>query len=151
MFSLPPLILLKLDRSSGNFRVRSAFKSDNQPGTFTCKSTRRKICPFISNTVKISAPNRCAKVTGHFTCISVNVIYCITWTLCKKICIGKTGRRLADRFHERLRDVEKNDTDASQPVARHFNLPNHSYHNMTICGLSLHHRNTESRKNLSSG
>ena len=57
-------------------------------------------------------------------------------TLCKKIYIGETGRRLADRFRERLRDIEKNDTDASKPVARHFNLPNHSQHNMTICGLT---------------
>ena len=54
------------------------------------------------------------------------------------------------RFQERghLRDAERNSTDASKTVARHFNLPNHSHHNMTICGLSLHHGNTESRKNL---
>ena len=76
------------------------------------------------------------------------VIYCITCTLCKKIYIGETGRRLADRFREHLRDAEQNNTDASKPVARHFNLPNHSHHNMTICGLYLHHGNTESRKNL---
>ena len=68
-------------------------------------------------------------------------------TLCKKTYIGETGRGLTDRFREHLRGVEKNDTDASKPVA-HFNLPNHSHHNMTICGLSLHHWNTESRKNL---
>ena len=68
--------------------------------------------------------------------------------LCKKIYIGETGRRLADRFREHLRDAEQNNTDASKPVARHFNLPNHSHHNMTICGLYLHHGNTESRKNL---
>ena len=37
--------------------VRSASKSDNQPGTFTCKCTQCKTCPFISNTVKISGPN----------------------------------------------------------------------------------------------
>ena len=46
----------------------------------------------------------------------------------------------------RARNVEKLNTDASKPVARHFNLPNHSRHNMTICGLSLHHGNTKSRK-----
>ena len=114
-----------------------------------CKTMDRcKTCPFISNTVKISGPNRSVKVTDHFTCISTNVIYCITCTLCKKIYIGETGRRLADRFREHLRDAEQNNTDASKPVARHFNLPNHSHHNMTICGLSLHHGNTESRKNL---
>ena len=148
IFSLPPLISFKRDKNIGNFLVRSAFKSDNQPGTFKCTLTRCKTCPFISNIVKISGPNRPAKITDHFTGISANVIYCITCTLCKKIYIGETGRRLADRFREHLRGVEKNDTNASKPVARHFNLPNHSHHNMTICGLSLHHRNTESRKNL---
>ena len=54
----------------------------------------------------------------------------------------------ADRFRERLREAEENNTEASKPEARHFNLPNHSLHNMTIWGLSLHHGNTESRKNL---
>ena len=124
---------------------------NNQPGTFTftCKRTRCKTCPFISNTVKISGPHRSVKVTDHFTCISTDVIYCITSTLCKKIYIGETGRRPADRFREHLRDVEKkNNTDVSKPVPRHFNLPDHSHHNMTICGLSLHHGNTESRENL---
>ena len=148
IFSLPPLISFKRDKNVGNFLVRSAFKSDNQPGTFKFTRTRCKTCPFISNMVKISGPNRSAKITDHFTCFSANVIYCITCALCKKIYIGETGRRLADRFREHLRDVEKNDTDASKPVARHCNLPNHSHHNMTICGLSLHHGNTESPKNL---
>ena len=64
---------------------------------------------------------------------SPNVIYCITCTLCKKIYIGETGRRLADRFREHLRDAEQNNAAASKPGAR-FNLPNHSHHNMTICG-----------------
>ena len=119
-----------------------------QRGTFICKRTRCKTCPFLSNTAKFSGPNRSVKVTDHFTCITTNVIYCITCTICKKIYIGETGRRLADRFREHLRDAEQNSTDASKPVARHFNLPNHSHHSMTICGLSLHHGNTESRKNL---
>ena len=139
----------KRDKNLGNFLVRSAFKFNDQPGTFTCKRTRCKTCPFLSNTVKISGRNRSVKVTDNFNCITTNVIYCITCTLCKKIYIGETGRRLADRFREHLRDAEQNNTDASKSVARHFNLPNHSHHNMTICGLSLHHGNTESRKNIS--
>ena len=60
--------------------------------------------------------------------------------------IGETGRRLADRFREHLQDVEKNNTDASKPAARHFSLPNHTNHNRSTCGL--HHENTENRKNL---
>ena len=65
---------------------------------------------------------------------------------------GKGGctqaRRLGDRFREHLRDVEKNDKDASKPVSRHFNLHNYSKQHMAICGLSLHQGATESRKNL---
>ena len=53
-----------------------------------------------------------------------------------------------DRFCEHTGDAEQNNTDASKPVARHFNVPNHSYHNVTIYRLSLHHGNTESGKNL---
>ena len=88
------------------------------------------------------------KITDHFTCTSANFIYCITWTLCKKLYIGETGRRLGDRFREHLRDVEKDDKNASKPVARHFNLPNHSKQHMSVCGLSLHQGSTESRKTL---
>ena len=82
------------------------------------------------------------------TCTSANVIYCITCTLCKKLYIGETGRRLGDRFREHLRDVEKDDKNGSKPVARHFNLPNHSMQYMTVCGLSPHQGSTESRKTL---
>ena len=88
------------------------------------------------------------KITDHFTCTSANVIYCITCTLCKKLYIGETGRRLGDRFREHLRDVEKDDKNASKPVARHFNLPNHSMQHMTVYGLSLHQGNTEGRKTV---
>ena len=44
---------------------------------------------------------------------------------------------LGDRFREHLRDVERNNKDASKPVAIHFNLPNHSKQHMAVCGLSL--------------
>ena len=76
-------------------------------------------------------------VPPSFTCTSANVIYCITCTLCNKLYIAETGRRLGDRFREHLRDVKKNDKDASKPVARHFNLPNHSKKHMAICGFFL--------------
>ena len=33
----------------------------------------------------------------------------------------------------------KKEHNTSKPVARYFNLRNHSNHNMTICGLSSHH------------
>ena len=51
-------------------------------------------------------------------CTSANVI--LPRTL--HFYIDETGRRLADRFREHLRNVERNDMDASKPVARHSNL-----------------------------
>ena len=62
--------------------------------------------------------------------------------------MGETGRRLGDRFREHLRDVERNNKDASKPVARHFNLPNHSKQHMAVCSLSLHLGSSESHKTL---
>ena len=124
----------------------STLKSDESPGTFNCTRKRCKTCPFIHNTDKVTGPKRSIKITDRFTCTSANVIYCRKCTLCKKIYIGETGRRIGDRFREHLRDVECNDKDASKPVTRHLNLPNHSTQNMAICGLSMHQGNTESRK-----
>ena len=58
------------------------------------------------------------------------------------------GYRSKVHFREHLRDVEKDDKNASKPVARHFNLPNHWKQHMAVCGLSLHQGSTESRKTL---
>ena len=133
-FSQPPLVSFKRDKNIGNFLVRSVLKSDDQPGTFKCACQRCNTCPFIHNADKITGPTRSIKITDRFTCTSANGIYCIACTLCKKIYIGETGRRLHDRFREHLRDVERNDKDASKPVARHFML--------------THDDHTDSRKTL---
>ena len=79
---------------------------------------------------------------------STNVIYCRTCTLCKKLYVGETGRRLGDRFQEYPRNVEKDDKSASKLVVRHINLSNHSKQHMAVCSLSLHQGSTESRKTL---
>ena len=128
--------------------LRSVFQTIDLPGTYKCARARYKTCPFICSVEKLSGPERSIEITDHFTCTSANVIYCITCTLCKKLYIGETGRRLGHRFREHLRDVEKDDKNASKPVARHFNLPNHSKQLMVVCGLSLHQGSTESRKTL---
>ena len=148
IFSLPPLISFKRNKNISDFLVRSTLKSNESPDTFNRTRKRCKTCPFIHNTEKVMGPKRSIKITDSFTCTSANVIYCIKCTLCKKIYIGETGRRIGHRFSEHPPDVERNDKDASKPVARHFNLPNRSTQNMTICGLSIHQRNTESRENL---
>ena len=138
----------KRDKYIGNFFVTSAFQTSHQPRTFKCARARCKTCPFIRKVEKISEPKRSITITDHFTITSANVIYCITCTLCKKLYIGETGRRLGDRFQEHLRDVEKDENNASKPIVRQFNLPNHSKQHMAVCDLSLHQGSLESRKTL---
>ena len=92
----------KRDKNIGNFLVRSAFQTSDQPGTFKCARARCKTWSFIRNVEKMSGPKRSIKFTDYFICTSANVIYCITCTLCKKLDIGETGRRLGDRFREHL-------------------------------------------------
>ena len=71
-----------------------------------------------------------------------------TCTYCNKLYIGETGRQLGDRFREHLRDVERNDRDASKPIARHSNLSNHFKQHMAVRGLSLHLGSLENRETL---
>ena len=146
--SQPLLISFKRDKNIGKVLVRSSFQTNDQPGTFKRARSRCKTCPFIHNMGKMSGPKRSIKISDPFTCTFANVIYCITCTHCKKLYIGDTGRRLGDRIREHLRDVERNDKDASKPVAIHFNLPNPSKKHMAVCGLSLHLAISESRKTL---
>ena len=99
-------------------------------------------------TSKISGAKRSVKITDRLTCTSSNVMYCIACTLCNKLYIGETVRRLGDQFREYLHNVENNRKDASKPVTRHFNPHNHFKENMAISGLSLHQGVTKRRKNL---
>lgn len=55
---------------------------------------------------------------------------------------------MADRFHEHLCKVEKDDKDVSKKVAHLYNLSHHSILNMTISGRFPHQGNIESGKNL---
>ena len=81
---------------------KSTLKSDHQPGTFKCERVRCRTCPFVSNANKISGPKRTVAITDHLSCISTNLIYCITCTLCKKVYIGETGRRLSETIHSAM-------------------------------------------------
>ena len=146
IFSQPPVISFKRDKNSGNFLARSSFQSNDHSGTFKCALSRCKTCPFIHNVEKMSEPKRSIKITGHFTCTSAIVIYCITCKYYKKLYIGETGWRLIDQFREHLRDLERNNKEASKPVAGHLNFSNHSKQHMAVCSLLLHLGSSESRK-----
>ena len=103
LFPLPPLISFKRDNSS--LGAHLSLTTNQEPSNVNAHDA--KLVPLFLTWFKMSGPNRSPKITDHFTCISANVIYCITCSLYKKIYIGETGGRLADRFREHLQDIEK--------------------------------------------
>ncbi|GFR78313.1 hypothetical protein ElyMa_003991800 [Elysia marginata] len=92
------------------------------PGTRPCNRPGCKTCPFVSRSHEVHAPNGVFKAEGSFTCSSRNLIYAIICKRCGMVYIGETGRTLADRFSEHLRDVKKRGKKA---VSLHFNSPDH--------------------------
>ena len=96
IFSQPPLISFKRQKTIGNFLVGSSLQLTTNPELSNSARIRCKTCSFIHNVEKISGSKLSIKTTDHFTCICSNVIYSITCTYCKKIYIGKTGRRPGD-------------------------------------------------------
>ena len=117
----------------GNFLVRSAFQTSDQPGTFKCVRVRArcKTCLFICNVEKLSGPRRSIKIT--------DLLYNL----------HSLQKVIHRRNRETTRRLEEGDKNSSKPVARHFNLPNHSSkQHMAVCGLSLHQVSTESSKTL---
>ena len=47
--------------------------------------------------------------------------------------MGETGRRLSDRFAKHLHSLRNNDVD--KPVARHFNVANHSISDINVVAI----------------
>jgi len=81
--------------------------------------------------------------------MSCHVIYCITCSFCKKLYICETGRRLGDRFREHLRNVEKDDQNASKPVARHFKDVHANCYCASLLRTQIHATSSMSARALS--
>lgn len=143
IFNEPPVTAYRRDRNISNHLVRASHPSpqlpdtpDHKPGTYSCKRKRCNTCPYITQDdyTHVEGTRGSFDITCHFTCVSSNVVYAIICTRCKKIYIGETCRRLADRFTEHLRSV-RNNFDGF-PVARHFNLPSLcTITDMRVCGV----------------
>ena len=92
-----------------------------------------KTCNHLNPTISISDPKCKFEIKHSFTCVSSNLIYCISCCKCGKLYIGGTGRRLGDRFAEYLRDIKNN--ECNKPVARHFNSASHSISDIKVSAI----------------
>ncbi|KAL9961663.1 hypothetical protein ACROYT_G030654 [Oculina patagonica] len=104
-----------------------------------------RTCPHVNSSNTISTPKGHVNITGHFTCTTENVVYCVSCEKCPStVYIGETGRRMADRFREHRRDVINGRNDL--PVPAHFNQPDHSLQDMKVTVLKAGLTNQQYRK-----
>ena len=139
----PPLIATKRTANLGNLLVKTKpppcpQTSPSPPGTHPCGSRRCLldqqliISPNITSTVtKTSFP-----IKHHITCNTANIIYVITCRTCGAQYTGQTSNTLRTRINNHKSSIRKHDT--TQPVSKHFNLPNHhGIEDMLIQGVDV--------------
>ena len=150
IFSDNPSVSFRRNKNIRDSLVHCALRQNlSAPaGTFPCSWTRCKTCSFLNASTCISRPKSNFVIRHCFTCISSNLIYCISCSRCGLLYVGETGRRLSDRFAEHLRSVRNGDVD--KPVARHFNSANHSLSDMKVCAFSQISGGNNSCKSVSS-
>ena len=143
--------VLKAFRRAKNLkdlRLRNSLPGNlphQSPGTFPCNRTVRRTCPNVNSSSTITTPKGMFYITGHFSCITEQVVHCLSYTKCPSIVsIWETGCRLADRFREHRRDIINGRNDL--PVPAHFNQPNHTLEDMKVAVLKAGLANQEYRK-----
>lgn len=100
----------------------------------TCKRTNCKYCTSLikSNQVKSTHTGRKYTLKSNSiegTCLTTNLIYCITCSKCQLQYVGETKRRLCDRLREHRYDTNSH---KDSPVAKHFNQKGHRTSNIEI-------------------
>ena len=134
IFNKPTLKAFRRAKNLKDLLVRNSLPRNlphQLPGTFPCNRTVCRTCPHVNSSSTITTPKGHVYITGHFSCITENVVYCLLCTKCPSIVyIGETGRRLANRFREHRRDIINGRNDL--PVPAHFNQPNHILEDMKV-------------------
>ena len=125
IFPQPPVVAYNRDLSLRDILVHSTDSSFTElPRSQACQRPRCYTCEFITPLTELQGPNSTFTIRDHFTCMSENLVYCISCRRCSHIYIGETGRSLRSRIGEHLRSVGNN--TCGFPVAQHFNSAGHS-------------------------
>ena len=139
IFKLLPTTSYKREHNLSYHLVRTSEPQSpmfSDAGTFSCKRRRCNACKFSTNctAMHIKGPRRSFNKIETFTCISENIVYGIICKQCYVICIGETGRRLADRITKHIRSMEATFLDL---CSQHFNPPSHcSLNGFSVTGIT---------------
>ena len=147
IFPQPPVVAYKRDLSLRDILVHSTdFSSTEQSGSRAFQRPRCHTCEFITPLIEIQGPKSTFTIRDNFTCMSENLVYCISCRRCSHIYIGETGRSLRSRIGEHLRSVRNN--TPRFPVAQHFNSAGHSIKDVQVRGTRLCRGSNILRKQL---
>ncbi|GFR70465.1 hypothetical protein ElyMa_003787100 [Elysia marginata] len=117
VFDEPPLVVYRRAENIRDMLVSSRISASHDSGTRPCRRPRCKTCNYVSQSSEINTPRGVFTIADSFTCTSRNLIYAIVCKRCDMVYIGETGRNLATRCSEHLRDVQNG---AHKPVSLHF-------------------------------
>ena len=99
IFPRAPFLAYKRDLSPRSMQVRSTDNSSTeQPGSCACHRSRCNTCGYINPPTEIPGPKCTFTIREHFTCMSENLVNCISRCRCSRLYIGETGRSLRSRF-----------------------------------------------------
>ena len=85
IFNKPPLKAFRRAKNLKDLLVRSSLPqnpSNQPPGTFPGNRSVCRTCPSINPSPTIATLKGQVNVTGHFSCVTDNVVYCLTCTKC---------------------------------------------------------------------
>ena len=122
IFLQPPVVAYKRDLSLRDILVHST----EQPGSQACQHLWCHTCEFFTPLTEIQGPKSTFTICDHFTCMSENLLYCISFRRCSHIYIRS-------RIGEHLRSVCEN--TPGFPVALHFNSAGHSITDVQVRGM----------------
>ena len=136
IFPQASFVAYKRDLSLRDILVTSTDNSfTEQRGLRACQRFRCHTSEFINPLIEIRGPKSTFTIRDHFTCMSENLVYCISCRRYSHMYMGETGRSLRSRFGEHLRS--KCNNDSRFPVAQHFNFASHSITDLQVRGRLL--------------
>ena len=83
IFPQQPFVAYKRDLSLRNMLVHSAENSSTgRPGSRACQRPRCQTCEYINPVTEIRGPKCTFTIHDHFSCVSENLVYCISCRRC---------------------------------------------------------------------
>jgi len=156
LFPERPLIAFRRNKTLGDSFVSSTLVKPNKilnhfPYATYCDNDQCAKCPLINKEGKFSSHinKRTFSYRGPLvTCTLQNVVYMITCQRCGKQYVGETKRESICRIKEHRADIRHN---RNTPVAKHFNLKNHSIHDFSVQVIEHINKDPEASTSLRRG